>query len=144
MLCCLEKLLVDLCGFSCFFLFSFSCLYVCLFLWRDMGGLLNFLFLFKKQLLDLCGFSCCCFFVYVFKKCMEGYGGAFFYLFIFKEQISIKGCIFCVWLFVSQLGPAVCCLAGKRTTLVQLPTWLSFLFRSCGLWTLSCDFAPHN
>ena len=21
---------------------------------------------------------------------------------------------------------------------------LSFLFRSCGLWTLSCDFVPHN
>ena len=53
---------------------------------------------------------------------MAGYRGAFFYLFIFKEQISIKGYIFCVWLFVSQLGPTVWCLAGKRTTLVQLPT----------------------
>ena len=22
--------------------------------------------------------------------------------------------------------------------------WLSFLFKSCGLWTLSWDFVPHN
>ena len=117
MLCCLEKLLADLCGFSCVLFLVF--LFVCLFVFMEgYGGLLNFLFLFKKQLLDLCGFSCCCFFAYVFKRFMEGYGGAFFCLFIFKEQISIKGCIFCVWLFVSQLGPAVWCLAGKRTTLL--------------------------
>ena len=22
--------------------------------------------------------------------------------------------------------------------------WLSFRFKNCGLWTLSCDFVPHN
>ena len=31
--------------------------------------------------------------------------------------------------FVSQFGLAV---------------RLSFLFKNCGLWTLSCDFVPHN
>ena len=24
------------------------------------------------------------------------------------------------------------------------PLRLAFLFKSCGLWTLSCDFVPHN
>ena len=26
----------------------------------------------------------------------------------------------------------------------SIPLRLSFLFKSCGLWTLSCDFVPHN
>ena len=29
-------------------------------------------------------------------------------------------------------------------TLTVSPLRLSFLFRSCGLWTLSCDFVSHN
>ena len=33
--------------------------------------------------------------------------------------------------------------AGKRD-LGSIPLWRSFLFKSCGLWTLSCDFVPHN
>ena len=34
--------------------------------------------------------------------------------------------------------------AGKQRDLGSNPLRLSFLFKSCGLWTLSCDFAPHN
>ena len=41
---------------------------------------------------------------------------------------------------VSRFGLA----AGKRRDLGSNPLRLSFLFKSCGLWTLSCDFAPHN
>ena len=33
---------------------------------------------------------------------------------------------------------------GKRKNLGSIPLRLSFLFKSCGLWTLSCDFVPHN
>ena len=33
---------------------------------------------------------------------------------------------------------------GKRRDLGSNPLRLSFLFRSCGLWTLSCDFVPHS
>ena len=40
---------------------------------------------------------------------------------------------------VSRFG-----LAGKRSDLGSNPLRLSFLFKSCGLWTLSCDFIPHN
>ena len=34
--------------------------------------------------------------------------------------------------------------AGKRKDLGSNPLRLSFLFKRCGLWTLSCDFVPHN
>ena len=34
--------------------------------------------------------------------------------------------------------------AGKQRNLGSNPLWLSFLFKSCGLWTLFCDFVPHN
>ena len=34
--------------------------------------------------------------------------------------------------------------AGKQKTLGSNLLRLSFLFKSCGLWTLSCDFVPHN
>ena len=34
--------------------------------------------------------------------------------------------------------------AGKRKDLGSIPLRLSFLFKSCGLWTRSCDFVPHN
>ena len=34
--------------------------------------------------------------------------------------------------------------AGKRRDLGSNPLRLSFRFKSCGLWTLSCDFVPHN
>ena len=45
---------------------------------------------------------------------------------------------------VSQFGPAVRCWAGKQRDLGSNPLWLLFLFKICGLWTLSCDFVPHN
>ena len=44
--------------------------------------------------------------------------------------------------FVQQMN--VNRLAGKQTDLGSNPLRLSFLFKSCGLWTLSCDFVPHN
>ena len=34
--------------------------------------------------------------------------------------------------------------AGKRRDLGSNPLRLSFLFKSCGLWTLSCDLVPHS
>ena len=34
--------------------------------------------------------------------------------------------------------------AGKRNDLGSIPLRLSFLFKSCGLWTRSCDFVPHD
>ena len=34
--------------------------------------------------------------------------------------------------------------AGKRRDLGSIPLRLSFLFKSCGLWTRSCDFVPHD
>ena len=41
---------------------------------------------------------------------------------------------------VSRFGLAVRRKAGKRKDLGSIPLRLSFLFKSCGLWTLSCDF----
>ena len=46
--------------------------------------------------------------------------------------------------FVSRFGLAVRRYAGKRKDLDSNPLRLSFLFKSCGLWILSCDFVPHN
>ena len=34
--------------------------------------------------------------------------------------------------------------AGKQRDLGSNPLRFAFLFKSCGLWTLSCDFVPHN
>ena len=45
---------------------------------------------------------------------------------------------------VSRFGLAVRCWAGKQRDLGSNPLRLSFHFKSCGLWTLSCDFVPHN
>ena len=43
------------------------------------------------------------------------------------------------------LGPATRRYAGKQKDLGSNPLGLSFLFvKVCGLWTLSCDFVPHN
>ena len=44
---------------------------------------------------------------------------------------------------LSRFGLAVRRLAGKRKGLGSIPLRLSFLFKSCGLWT-PCDFVPHN
>ena len=35
-------------------------------------------------------------------------------------------------------------LAGMQRDLDSNPLWLSFLFKGCGLWTLSCNFVLHN
>ena len=46
---------------------------------------------------------------------------------------------------VCRFGPApVKRYAGKQRDLGSNPLRLSSLFQSCGLWTLSCDFVPHN
>ena len=34
--------------------------------------------------------------------------------------------------------------SGKQRDLGSNLLRLYFLFKSCGLWTLSCDFVPHN
>ena len=34
--------------------------------------------------------------------------------------------------------------AGKQRDFGSNPLRLSLFFKSCGLWTLSCDFVPHN
>ena len=44
---------------------------------------------------------------------------------------------------VSRFGLAVRSQAGKQKDLGSNLLRLSFLFKSC-LWTLSCDFVPHN
>ena len=45
---------------------------------------------------------------------------------------------------VSRFGLAVRRSAGKQRDLGSNPLRLSFLFKNCGLWTLSCDFVPHS
>ena len=44
---------------------------------------------------------------------------------------------------MSGFGLSVRHYAGKQD-LSWIPLQLSSLFRSCGLWTLPCDFVPHN
>ena len=44
----------------------------------------------------------------------------------------------------TKKGLAVSCWAGKRKDLGSNLLRLSFPFKSYGLWTLSCDFVPHN
>ena len=45
---------------------------------------------------------------------------------------------------VSRFGLAVRRQAGKQRDLGSNLLQLSFHFEGCGLWTLSCDFVPHN
>ena len=45
---------------------------------------------------------------------------------------------------VSRFGLPVRRQAGKQRDLGSKPLRLSFLFKGCGLWTLSCDFVPLN
>ena len=44
---------------------------------------------------------------------------------------------------VSRFGLAVRLVSTERD-LGSNPLRLFFLFTSCGLWTLSCDFVPHD
>ena len=46
--------------------------------------------------------------------------------------------------WVSRFGPVVRRWAGKQRDLGPNPLRLSFLFKSCSLWTPSCDFVPHS
>ena len=46
--------------------------------------------------------------------------------------------------FVSRFGLAVRRYAGEQRDLGSNPLRLSFLFKSCGLRTPSCDFVSHN
>ena len=62
--------------------------------------------------------------------------GVFMYL---SMNVFLPGC-----LFVSRFGLAVRRKAGKQRDFGSNPLRLSFLFKSGGLWTLSCDFVPHN
>ena len=41
-----------------------------------------------------------------------------------------------------QMSPMCTGHLGSTCTFISLR--LSFLFKGCGLWTLSCDFVPHN
>ena len=43
---------------------------------------------------------------------------------------------------VSRFGLAVWRWAGKQRDFGSNLLQLSFLFKSCGLWTMSCDFVP--
>ena len=43
---------------------------------------------------------------------------------------------------VAQVWPSG--KAGKQRDLGSNPNRLSFLFKSCDRWTLSCDFVPHS
>ena len=54
-----------------------------------------------------------------------------------EERYNFSLCYFCelVW----PRGKA-----GKRRDIGSNRLRLSFLFKSCGLWTLSCDFVPHS
>ena len=45
-------------------------------------------------------------------------------------------------LFVSRFGLVVRRQAGKQRDLGSNLLRLSFVFKSCGLWTLSCDLGP--
>ena len=45
---------------------------------------------------------------------------------------------------MSRFGLAVRRQSGKQRDLGSIPLRLSSLFKSCGLWTPSCDFVPHN
>ena len=42
------------------------------------------------------------------------------------------------------VGPAVRRQAGRRRDLGSYTLRLSFLFKNCDVWTLSCDFVSHN
>ena len=50
--------------------------------------------------------------------------------------INIKAC--------EPVWPSGKALGCKRRDVGSNPFRLSFLFKSCGLWTLSCDFVPPN
>ena len=60
----------------------------------------------------------------------------------FKARLSKGGWIYA--LRFSRFGLAVRRSAGKQKDLGSNLLRLSFHFKSCGLWTLSCDFVPHN
>ena len=61
-------------------------------------------------------------------------------------NIVVQIPIFClsICLFSERFGLAARRYAGKQRDLGSNPHWLYFLFKRCGLWTLSCDFVPHN
>ena len=45
---------------------------------------------------------------------------------------------------VGRFGLAAKRQAGKQRDPGSNPLRLSFLLKRCGLWSLSCDFVPHN
>ena len=69
-----------------------------------------------------------------------------------KESAGKRGLEFAVTVVVpqsheavSRFGLAVRRYPGKQGYLGSILLRVSFLvFISCGLWTLSCDFVPHN
>ena len=46
--------------------------------------------------------------------------------------------------FGEPVWPSGKARAGKQKDLGSNPLRFSFLFKSCGLWTLFFDFVPHN
>ena len=62
--------------------------------------------------------------------------GGLFHFFRVKQAPPLAPCE-AVW-------PSGKGLAGQQKDLGSIPFRSSSLFRSCGLWTLSCDFVPRN
>jgi len=62
--------------------------------------------------------------------------GRLFHFFRVKQAPPLAPCE-AVW-------PSGKGLAGQQKDLGSIPFRSSSLFRSCGLWTLSCDFVPRN
>ena len=63
-----------------------------------------------------------------------------------RASVTVLVCSGGTWdsQLVSWFGLAVRRWAGKPRDLGLNPFQLSFLFKSCGLWMLSCDFVPCN
>ena len=60
------------------------------------------------------------------------------------KWLAIKSLWITVTGVVSRFGLAVKRQAGKQREPGSNPFRFSFLFKSCGPWTLFCDFVPHN
>ena len=67
-------------------------------------------------------------------------------LIILMVSVDVKHHVYLLTyvVIVSRYGLAVRRWAGKQRDLGSNPSRLFFLFRNCGLWTLSCDFVPRN
>ena len=67
--------------------------------------------------------------------CMHALTDAYRRLFIVDQAAAMH---------MSASCTALDCQAGKQRDFGSNLLRFSFLFKCCGLWTLSCDFVPHN